>query len=155
MRWRDAHVSGVGSVIAGGDGTGCRCGRASPSRSCVVVGVGLVVADVVIYREVQSYLTGQVDSELQDGAADGRGQLKSGTGGFNGNFGFGRDTPSGTAAPSSPGGDPHGDPAASLVGAAAGTPGELAHPSLRRRSATSRSAPRSDPPSSTGCSPSR
>jgi two-component system OmpR family sensor kinase len=62
----------------------------------VVVGIGLVVADVVVYREVESYLLGQVDSELQTALQPVERQLTSGAGYFNGNFAFGRDTPPGT-----------------------------------------------------------
>jgi two-component system OmpR family sensor kinase len=94
MRWRE-RASGVGSVIAG------RWHRLSlRARLSVglvlVVGIGLVVADVVIYREVQSYLTGQVDSELQTALPTVVGQLRNGGGSFNPNFDFGPDTPAGT-----------------------------------------------------------
>jgi two-component system OmpR family sensor kinase len=62
----------------------------------LVVGVGLVVADVVIYQQVQSYLLSQVDSELNTALQPVVRQLTAGVGGFSGNFGFGRDTPAGT-----------------------------------------------------------
>ena len=92
------------------------------------VGIGLVVADVVIYREVQAYLTGQVDSELQTALPTVVGQLKTGGGPFNPNFDFGPDTPAGTwRRLGHPVGDPGRDPVGEPGGTAAGTPRELAH----------------------------
>lgn len=62
----------------------------------LVAGVGLVVADVVIYGQVQSYLFSQVDSELTTALQTVESQLNPGGSLFGGNFGFGRDTPPGT-----------------------------------------------------------
>jgi two-component system OmpR family sensor kinase len=63
----------------------------------LVVGVGLVIADVVIYNQVQSYLVSQVDSELQTALPSVVNQLsRFGGGSFSGNIGFGPDTPGGT-----------------------------------------------------------
>ncbi|HXZ83689.1 MAG TPA: ATP-binding protein [Acidimicrobiales bacterium] len=62
----------------------------------LVVGVGLVVADIVVYSQVESYLLSQVDSELNTALQPVVRQLTSGGGFFSGNFGFGRDTPPGT-----------------------------------------------------------
>ncbi len=62
----------------------------------VVAGVGLVVADVVIYSEVQSYLMGQVDSELRTALPTVVGELRNGGSSFSPDFGFGPETPAGT-----------------------------------------------------------
>ena len=96
----------------------------------VIVGAGLVIADVVIYDEVESYLVGQVDSELNTALQPVESQLTSGTGGFNGNFGFGRDTPSGTCgALIDSAGILTETPASSLVGPAPDFPASLRTPS--------------------------
>jgi two-component system OmpR family sensor kinase len=128
MRWRE-RASGVGSVVAGRWHRLSLRARLSVAL-VLVVGIGLVVADVVIYREVQSYLTGQVDSELNTALQPVESQLTSGTGGFNGNFGFSRDTPSGTCgALIDSAGILTETPASSLVGPAPDFPASLRTPS--------------------------
>ncbi len=95
----------------------------------LIVGVGLVVADIVIYQQVQSYLVGQVDSELNTALPSVVAQLRSG-GTFQGNFGFGPDTPSGTCGALI---DSTGivveTPVASLDGPAPDFPSSLRNPS--------------------------
>jgi two-component system OmpR family sensor kinase len=129
MRWRE-RASGVGSVIAG------RWHRLSLRARLsiglvLVVGIGLVVADVVIYREVQSYLTGQVDSELQTALPTVVGQLRNGGGSFNQDFNFGPDTPAGTCgALVTPSGILVETPSSSLEGPPPELPASLLTPAL-------------------------
>ena len=62
----------------------------------LVAAVGLVVADVIVYDEIQSYLYGQVDQELLTALAPVKAQLQFGGSGPFASFSFGRDTPPGT-----------------------------------------------------------
>lgn len=59
----------------------------------LVTAVGLVVADVIIYGQIESYLSGQVDSELQTTLSNVINELNSGP--F-GQFHFSHTTPAGT-----------------------------------------------------------
>jgi two-component system OmpR family sensor kinase len=96
----------------------------------LVAGMGLVVADVVIYSQVQSYLLNQVDSELGSALQTVESQLNPGAGLFGGNFGFGRNTPSGTCgAIIDPAGVVLETPAARLDGPAPNFPASLRTPS--------------------------
>jgi len=61
----------------------------------LVVAVGLVVADVIVFDEIQSYLYGQVDQELVTALTPVKAQLSGGGGPF-ATFSFGRATPPGT-----------------------------------------------------------
>ena len=129
MRWRE-RASGVGSVITGRWHRLSLRARLSVAL-VVVVGIGLVVADVVIYREVQAYLTGQVDSELQTALPTVVGQLKTGGGPFSPNFDFGPDTPAGTCgALVTPSGILVETPSSSLEGPPPELPASLLTPAL-------------------------
>jgi len=65
----------------------------------LVAALGLVVADVVVYGQVQVFLTNQVDQQLVTTMNPLLHQLESSSfdgGGFGGNLGFQQDTPDGT-----------------------------------------------------------
>lgn len=61
----------------------------------LVAGVGLVVADIIVYDEIQSYLYGQVDQELTTAMQPYLGLFRPGAGPAP-SFSFGQDTPPGT-----------------------------------------------------------